>query len=264
MGGSSPPSAPDPYAVAGAQQQLNTNTLEEGQAASQVGQVNPTGSQMYYETGIGPGGVPEYTQVNTLSPNEQNLLGQFQGGQAAAGAGGLGLMDSAAAMYGAGVPNMTQGANSVTNQLMGSELGYLEPFFNTQNQQLQTQLLNQGIDQNSPAYQQAMNNQMQTQGQTVSGFLAQAQPQAFNEAMANYTMPAQLAGTLLGIGAPQAMPFGQNPQQPIQPANLIGSVGQSVAAQEQAYQAQLAQQNAMMSGLGSLGSAGILAMALAA
>ena len=250
------PAVPNPYDVANAQQGLNTQMLEEVQAASNVNQNTPTGSLSYTQTGTGPNGVPEYTATQTLSPAEQQLLTTMQGTQQTAGTQAGNILSNA--NYGANptaaIGNSTSGE---TQALLGQETSYLNPQFTQQTTQLQNQLASQGIYPGSPAYMQQMQNLQLNQNQAVTGFLAQAEPAAYAQAVQSYELPAQTAESLMGVAAPSGLGLTNTPQASGQPANLVGAVSSADSANMQAYQAQLQQQNAMMSGLFGLGAASI-------
>jgi hypothetical protein len=87
-----------------------------------------------------------------------------------------------------GLGDMTAG---LTGQMLSKEVSYLNPFFTPQVDQLDAKLRNQGLAPGNPAYDQAMNALRQTQNQTVTGFLATAEPQAFQQALATQITPWQ-------------------------------------------------------------------------
>ena len=155
------PAVPNPTITADQQQQLNLQTTEQNQAASNVNQVTPTGSLTYAQTGVGPNGIPTYTATQTLSPAEQALLTTMQGTQAVAGTQAGNLLSSAdfgapgSPSPAATIGNSTSGE---TQALLGQETSYLNPQFNEQTSQLDAQLRSQGIFPGSPAYTQQMQN----------------------------------------------------------------------------------------------------------
>jgi hypothetical protein len=257
MGSSPPvPQPTNPNTVAANQQTLNTGAGQASQQGSMVNQNNAYGSLNYTQSGTSPNGTPLYTANTTLSAPEQGLLNTLQGTQTSAGQQGQNLIQGA--NYGAQSPATAIGnaTSGLTGQAVAQEQQYLQPFFQPQTQQLDTQLRNQGFDPSSPAYKQAMNNLMQSQGQTETGFVAQIEPQMYQQSLQNYELPAQLGGSLANLGAPQTpnSSFVQSPQLNIQPADLTGATASYNTAQQAAYQSQLAQQNAMMSGLFGLGT----------
>jgi hypothetical protein len=257
MGSSPPvPQPTNPNIVAANQQTLNTGAGQASQQGSMVNQNNAYGSLNYTQTGTSPNGTPLYTANTALSAPEQGLLNTLQGTQASAGQQGQNLIQGA--NYGSQSPATAIGnaTSGLTGQAVAQEQQYLQPFFQPQTQQLDTQLRNQGFDPSSPAYKQAMNNLMQSQGQTETGFVAQIEPQMYQQSLQNYELPAQLGGSLANLGAPQTpnSSFVQSPQLSIQPADLTGATASYNTAQQASYQSQLAQQNAMMSGLFGLGT----------
>jgi hypothetical protein len=254
------PNVPDPNVTANTQQGLNTQMLEEVQAASNVNQATPTGSLSYTQTGTGPNGVPTYTATQTLSPAEQQLLQTMQGTQQTAGSQAGNLLSGA--NYGAaGSPSPAQAIGDATSgntkALLGQETSYLNPQFTQQTQQLDTQLRSQGIFPGNPAYDQQMQKLQLNQNQAVTGFLATAEPQAYQQAVSSYELPLSMASQELGISQPAGLGLTTTPQASGQPANLEGDVASANTANMAAYNAQLNQQNAMMSGLFGLGAAGI-------
>lgn len=253
------PNVPNPNVTAAQQQQLNAQTLEELQGANQINQQTPTGSLTYTQTGVGPNGVPTYTATQTLSPQEQALLTTMQGTQQTAGSQAGNLL--ANANYGgAGVdPSKIIGdaTSGNTKALLGQETSYLSPVFTQQTQQLDTQLRSQGIFPGSPAYTQQMQNLQMNQNQAITGFLATAEPQAYQQAVSSYELPLTMASQELGISQPAGIGTTTTPQETSSPANLEGDVSSANQANMAAYNAQLNQQNAMMSGLFGLGSAAI-------
>lgn len=250
------PTVPNPYDVANAQQNLNTQTLTELEQANNVNQVTPTGSLTYAQTGTGANGVPTYTATQTLSPAEQQLLTTMQGTQQTAGTQAGNILSNA--NYGANptaaIGNSTSGE---TQALLGQETSYLNPYFQNQTSQLQTQLANQGIYPGSPAYTQQMMNLQGNQNQAVTGFLATAEPAAYQQAVTGYELPAQTAESLMGVASPAGVGTTTTPQETSQPADLTGAVASANQANMAAYNAQMQQQNAMMTGLFGIGGQAI-------
>jgi hypothetical protein len=260
MGGSpSPPPVADPSGVSAGQFAANLAGGESAQAGSQVNQITPTGSLTYYQTGVGPNGVPTYSAVQQLTPQQQELLNLQQQGMGEAGGAGANLMANTFDQYSTPT-NLTDAAGGATQQLLGQETSYLQPFFSQQTSQLDTQLRNQGIMPGTPAYNQQMMENAANQNQAVTGFLAQAEPSAFQQAQTNYLTPLQVAGTLMGenvpgnVGAPET---GQAPS--YEAPNVIGANATAQQGLEQNYQAQMAQQAAMLQGLMGIGSAAVKA-----
>jgi hypothetical protein len=299
-------------ATAQGQQTLNANALETSQAASQLNQNNQYGGLTYTQTGTGPNGVPTYTANISLNPQEQALFNQFTQNRGTAGAEAGGLIGSAGNVIGGGVGQINQGnaltgegssiinnanyggqnasdviggmTSGTTQDIMNKETSYLNPFFSTETSQLDTQLRSQGMKPGDPGYDTAMNKLNQSHGQTVTGFEAQIEPQAYAQAVSSYELPLNIGENIGGYGQSVAKGgegqtaagegiggFGTGlagfgnagnvnsslvgaPQYNMPGANLIGATANDQQAQMAAYQAQLQQQSAMMSGIAGIGS----------
>ena len=260
MCGDAPPPPPsDPKVTAAQQQQLNTATTAQNQAASQTNQITPWGSSMYYQTGVGPNGIPTYTNVQNLTPQQATLLAlQQQGSGLAAGAGANAL---AGAFDQYSTPQDFTGADGLTERLMGRQLEQLTPHFETQTNQLDTKLRNQGIMPGTPAYDQQMKELRGSQDMAVTSFLNQAEPMAFDQALKQYMLPAQLSTNLMGLNqvVQPNQTYISTPQATGAPADLVGATSAADKAKMDAYKIQQDQQSAMMSGLfktaGTVGAA---------
>jgi hypothetical protein len=254
------PSSPSTGSIQGAgtdlgqKQQLtnlgafNTNAVNQG---------NVYGGVNYTQTGVGPNGMPTYTATTSLSPQQQALYNQFTGTQGQAGAAANALM--AGANYGATSPTTAIGdmSSGLTGQMMDSWQKAQQPFFTTQQQQLDTQLRNQGVQPGNPAYDVAMRNLQTNQGYAVAGAASQFEPQAFGQATSLYQMPMQMGTQLAQFGAPTTpnASFVQTPQ--MQPADLAAALSAEIPAFMQPYSAAYQQYGNMMSGLFGLGGAGL-------
>ncbi len=254
-GGSSPPSVQNPNVTAATQAGFNTAAGTESQAGSSTSQFNPYGNLQYSQTGTGPGGVPLYSSSLNLNPTQQNLLNILTGTQARAGQQGQNLLNQAD--YGGQSPtqaigNQTQG---IEGGLMGGWLQSQSPWMTLATDQMDTKLRNQGFSPGEPGYDNAMKNLTQGNSMAVAGAASQFQPQAFQEASSLYQLPASLGAQLAQFGQPQSpgSSLVQTPGLNIQSPDYTGAVSSAQQAQEQNYQAQIAQSNALMSGLFGLG-----------
>jgi hypothetical protein len=274
MGQPSPPSpgtiASEATGLSNEQQGYNIGA----QAGSQYNQSDPYGSLNYSQTGVGPGGVPLYSATTSFSPAQQNLYNQYTGTQAQAGANAA--TDLGFGNYGTVSPSQQIGSatSGTTGQLENMYLGSVEPFFQTQQQQLDTQLQNQGFTANSPsggtnnpngptaqgnpAYNNAMRQLTTNQDQAALGAAAQFEPSAFSQATSLYNLPLTTSEQLAQWGAPTSPTSQFTSNTPALSApNAIGA-DQAVGSQAEAqYQAQQAQYNAMISGLFGVGSAAL-------
>lgn len=243
------PTPTNPNVVAADQQTLNTQAAEKSQEGSMVGQVTPTGSLSYSQTGTASDGTPLYTATTKLSPEQQQLLNTLQGTQQVAGNQAKTILGGA--NYGAVDPSTAIGnaTSGLVGGAMDKEISYLNPYFSQQTSQLDTQLRNQGFAPGQPGYDNAMRALQNNQGNTVTGFEASIEPQMFQQASSVYQMPLQMAESLGQFGSPSSPNFVQTPQNSTQPADLTSATANYNQSNMAAYNAKLAQNNAMMSGL---------------
>ena len=257
---SPPPVVNNPATVIPQQQQANIDSAKEGQAMSMVNQNTDFGNLSYNQTGTGPGGVPLYTATNTLAAPLQNILSALRGGATNQVAQGGYDQGSAADKIG----DMTHG---ITGDIMGQYKGYLDPFFTTSTQQLDTQLRNQGLmpsASSNPAdpstwgpYERAMNQLQQNQGQQVNSLLASVEPQAYNQATSQYLAPLTTAAAELGIINPNTASgsYINPPQANVGQTDVTGAYNNYQSALNDQYKQQVAANGNMMSGIFGVPSA---------
>ena len=277
MGGkSSAPSAPNPAQTAGAQQALN-----------QVNQYSPLGSSVYTPTGQSIDGVPTYNNTTTLSPQMQQLFNQQISNQTGLAGGEQSLVGKVDSSAGTANPFGLQGNAGVSsgqlsnmfnqqqNAAYESQMGYLQPQFQQQTGQLQDQLAQQGITEasNPTAYanamklmndqqtfqgQQAYNNSYQTGLQGMQSLFgmgatnANLNNSANQQYLGDQTTQINQLNALLGTTQAQMPSFSSNGQN----SNYMNAV-------QNQYNSQLASYNNQQSGLFGLGSAGLMAYAMA-
>lgn len=182
------PSPPDPFDTARAQSQQNRAAAIDNATLNRINTYTPWGSQEFDITGY-QRGVPQYEQTINLSPEQQQLLDtQNQQDLALAGYGNEvigqlrgGPMDTSglpalgsdfASEYDVAGPQMSidrsglpglPGADDldayrteVSDALYGRNTRYLDDRYGRGEDQLRTRLANQGIDEGSEAYTNAM------------------------------------------------------------------------------------------------------------
>lgn len=275
MGKPSAPPAPDYAAAATAQGQANTAAAAQSSKMSNPNINNPYGSQtVSYDAN----NIPTVTQ--TLSPTQQKLFDQNN--QISQDYGNLAQSAMAnVAQQGIGTPlDMTNIGSAPTAGQQGWDNAYNaimqrnQPFMDRSNSQLQTQLANQGLAPDSEAYKNAMMDQAQNNNNFALGAQAQAtdqqqaqfgmdttaQQNALGQAITLRELPMNEANALRSgsqISVPQFQQFSgtQTAPAPI----MQGAQNQYQAAQN-TYGQQSANYNNMMSGLFSLGGAGLMAM----
>lgn len=250
----SAPAAPDPNVVAANQSAYNTKALRESQAATQINQNTPTGSLNYVQTGTDQYGNPTYTLRSQLSPEQQSLLTNVQNIGNVAGSAGTNLISDAYGQY-SSVPNIFEGADSLTQQRMAQHLAFQDPFNKQDTSWLDNQLRNQGILPGTPAYDAQMNRLQAQQGRSMQEFEANILPQSFSESMQNYQLPLQTATQLMQLGQPSGINPQQTPsytQKPVDYGNITNQAYQNEMAR---YQQETQNRSAMLNGIFGIGGA---------
>jgi len=258
-----------------------------------INQYTPYGSTVYNQTGdftVDANGnqVPTYSQTTSLSPMGQQILSGEQGvasslipaaqtlGQQAQSSTTTPLNFNTAdsAILNASPQQLEQNA---ANAVYREQAGFLNPQWDQQQQQLQDQLSRQGIPVGSDAYNNSMkqfaNNRTQAyqaaqdsataQGaqsaQTLFGMAQAGQNQNIQQQQLAQQNPLQLLSEMYGATpTTPSQPLTPTSQVGVSPTDTIGAQALSTNARQQAYQAQVAQQNSMYGGLASLGSTAAL------
>lgn len=243
----SAPAPPDPTATANAQEGLNKETAQTQAELNMVNQTTPYGSMTYNQTGTAPDGTPTYTSTQTLNPAEQKLFNTYVGTQQGLGKDAGALMKNLGSSL-TNAPNLDP--STLTNQMMQWGQQYMQPIFNQQQSNLDSQLQAQGITQGSQAYGNAQNLQARNVDNAYENLFMQAEPMAYSQALSSYQAPIQTLGTLLGESQPGSVSqnLTQTPSEQIQPADIQSLTEQNYAQQNANYEN-------TMSGLFSIPSA---------
>jgi hypothetical protein len=254
-GGSSAPATPDYTGAANATAAANLKAAQTAAAANRVNQFTPYGSLQYSEAGTDSQGNPTYNATQTPSPQLagaiNNSLGQVSN-QYANGFNGGNLPS-----YGIN-PNQ-----SYTDAIMSR----LQPQQAMEQKQFDAQMANQGIPVGSEAYQNAARIFQQGQNDqrtsaTVGGIGVglQANQQQYNQNLANYQLPLNVANQIKGLATPNYVNPAQ--QATTSGADILGATQAGYNANMGAYNAQQAQNAGLTSGLmglgGTLGAAYLL------
>lgn len=231
----SPPSPPNPQQTANAQEQLNEQTAVTQAQLNMVGQNTPYGSLSYAQTGTNPDGTPKFTSTEQYNPEVQKLFNTGIGTE-------QGIANSANSLIKNLGQSLTKAPDlsnqALVNQMMQWGNQYMQPIFNQQQSNLNSQLASQGITQGSDAYNNAQNLQSRNVNNAYENLFMQAEPTAFNQALTKYEAPIQTLGTLLGESQPGSInsQLTNTPQEQIQPANEESLVQQDYGYNLQNYQ----------------------------
>jgi hypothetical protein len=198
----------------------------------------------------GPNGT--WTANQSYSPQEQALFNSLVGTQQTAGAAANPLLQSA--NYGAGTPDFASTSAGPTADLVRQATNAIIPQAQFSISNANNQAQNSGYAVGSEAYNQAMEPLYQGLGSAISGFEAQFQPTAFNEAMQQYQTPLNTATSLANLGAPAPLnsSFVGAPTVQTQAANATTANQQAYNQKANNFGGLVQGANSALSGLGAL------------
>lgn len=268
MGSKSDPPPPPDYV--GAANTTAAGNLEAARAATQanrVNQVTPQGTQTW--THDPKAGSPDsgWTQTTSLSPEQQSLYNKdiaIKGGLGDVATRGLGYVQNT---LNSPFDKSKLAAEAVNpgETAQSSILRRMQPQLDRDREALHTQLLNQGLQPGSAAYDTAMRradqqsndaySQAALQGISVG---QQARQQGIQEQNFFRNEPVNMLNAVRSGAQVQSPVFGMVPQQQTTAGpDVLSAVSRGYDAQVANSNAQNAAGGNMMSGLFSLGSAAL-------
>lgn len=248
MGSSpSPPPAPDPVATANAQTASNKATAITSYGLNATDQVTPYGNLSYSQGTPWSDGTPHYTATQTLSPEQQNLYNL--GTQTQSNLGNIGVEQSDKVR---GILNTPFDINSaINNQQSDIAAKLLDPQWQQREGALQTQLANQGVQQGSEAYTNALRDFGMQRDNSYNSALLAGRGQAATEALAQRNQPLNEISALLSNSQVQLPSFTNTPQSQVANTDVAGITNSAFQNNFANYNAQMQQQNAIYGALGS-------------
>ena len=273
--GKSAPSAPPPPDYAGAAKETAAGNLEAARAniaANRVNQITPYGNVNYAMTGEDKYGNPTWTATQTLAPDQQRLLdiqNKLSIGTGELGEQGLGYVRNMISQPFDTTKLPSTGINP-SQSYQEAYMQRLAPQIQQNREALTLELTNKGI----PVGSEAWNRAFRTLGQKENDLLLGATTQGFNVGQAARGQALQEQAYLrnepintlnaVRSGAQVTSPQFVNPAQQAVTAgpDLLGAAQAQGNAAMNAYNAQVASQNANTSGLYSLGGSALMAGAM--
>ena len=245
---------------------MNQNTATTQQLLNMTNQVTPDGTLTYSQTGnntfTGADGkqytVPQFTATQTLSPTQQLLKDLSD--RTKQNIGQIGV-DQSAKIGGILGTNVNLSNDAVESRLMELGTKRLNPQFARDEEALRTRLANSGIRAGSDAWNAEMQRFGQTKNDALDQLLLSGRQQSINEILTERNQPLNEISALMSGSQVSQPSFTNTPQTSVAGVDYAGMVRDNYNAQNQQYQAKVAQNNALMGGLfglaGSLGGMGI-------
>lgn len=243
------PKPPAPLDVAKTTEQANTQNLANANQQVSFNRVNQTDAMgntlNYTRTGTNPDGTPMYSAQQSLGQTGQMYAGGLANlGQQYMQRAGQGIESSGDAL----------------NRAYDMATSFSAPRMERERAQMNTQLVNQGLDPSSEAYRNRMMDVSEQQSNAQNTLAAQLQGQMFNQGLAgrqqsmNELNPGmQFANNALSPGYVNA------PNVNVGNVDIGGLAAANQAGQWQNYNAQMAQRNAMLGGLAGIGGSLLMA-----
>jgi hypothetical protein len=264
-------SAPPPPDYSGAAKETAAGNLDAARAATAANRVNqytPYGSLEYKVSGEDPYGNATWSATQSLAPAQQQLL-DYQN-QASLGLGqltgkGLGYVNNMLDTPFDTSKLPTTGFNP-SQSYQDAYMQRLQPQIAQGREALQTQLANSGIPVGSEAYRRAMMGQGQKENDLLAaattqgfGIGQQARQSALQEQAYLRNEPLNTLNAVRSGAQVQGPSFVNSAQQATTAGpDLLGAQQMGYNAQLAASNAQNASNNAMTSGLFSLGGAALM------
>lgn len=252
-----PPPAPDYTGAAAATAAGNVDAARLATKANRVNQYTPYGALTYANN---VGGDPDrWDSAITLTPTGQQLLDYDNASRLGLGSLTTGAMGRVS--QGLEQPFDYGSVDDVYNKAYQTATSRLDDRFGRDQTSLETQLTNQGLRPGSEAWDNAMKSfnygkndaYQQAQGQAIA-----TMPQTYQMAQALRSQPLNELNALRTGSQVQNPTFQTAPQQQTTPgANLLGAEQAAGQYNQGLYNAQVGQNNAMTSGLFSLGAAAL-------
>lgn len=265
MGKPSAPTPPDPKQTSAAQTGTSVATALANSSLNNVNQVGPEGSKTYSQSGTykftdpytnQTYDIPNYTQTTSLSPEQQKLYDLNNQTQQNLGNIGVQQSDKIGSLL--NTPFDPATANkAVEDKIYALGSARLDPRFARESDALNTQLANQGIQPGSAAWKAQMEQFGQTKNDAYNQLSLNGNQQAFQQAQATRNQPINEVTALMSGSQVSQPNFGATPQTTIPTTDNAGLINQSFNQQQQQYQMQTQQQNAIFGGLMGLGAAGV-------
>lgn len=265
------PAIPDPYATAAAQTASDKETAWYNAQLANMDQETPYGNLTYQN--LGTKEAPKWKSTIALSPEQQQLYNtqtQSENALASLGADQLGrIRESVSTPFsydGIGDAPTAQSVEQLSQQGQDALMARLNPQFGYDEEALRTRLINQGIGQNSEAYDREMDRfnqakndarmQAVLQGASYGRTLQNQALQRRNQGIQEYTTQRNAPlneYTAMTSGAQIQNPsFTSGGNEGINPVDLAGLINQNYQNQMGAYNSKVAGQNSTTSGLFSL------------
>lgn len=248
------PPAPDPVATAKAQSESNVKSAVAQYGLNATNQRTPSGNLTYNQIGTWEDGTPRFEVVQEYSPAQQGLFNL--GEQTSTNLGQVGVEQSDKIRNILNTPYNIDASRG--EKLSDINRTFLDPQWNRRDEALKTELFNSGIRPGSEAYKNAQTDQADQRQRAYDQMYLDSYGQANQAALTERNQPInEITALMRGAGVSQPNFVSNTPTAGIAPTDVIGAQQQSLNQQNVGFQAQQAQNQAMIGGMFGLGKAAI-------
>jgi hypothetical protein len=254
------PKPPSAQSTSAAATGTNVATAIANAQLNNVNQVGPDGTLTYDNTGSYSWTdpftketytIPRTTVTTKLSPEQQAIADQQNRTKLNLGT----LAGDQSEFLNEYMATPFDGSNEATEARL-MELGSkrLDPMLARRREALTTQLSNQGLKQGSEAYERALELDSQSANDAYNQLLLSGRGQAFSEAQATRNQPINEIAALQSGSQVSQPSFGNFSQGSIPTTDNAGLINNNYNQRYSAWQADAANDNALVGGLFGLGS----------
>lgn len=244
-----PPPPPNAAQIAAEQAKYNKEAAIAQYGLNATNQITPQGNLSYVQIGTWADGTPRFQATQTYSPEQQQLYNQHTQNQIGLGKLGGMQIDKITSLL--GTPFDLNSA--LSNQQADQQRQLLDPVWQAREEQLRTRLANSGVGQGSEAYTNAYRDFGDERSRAYTQMLLAGRGQAAQEALSQRNQPINEI-TALQSGSQVSQPnFVGTPQSQVAPTNVLGAYQLQTDAANNAYNQQMASNNAIYGALGSIG-----------
>ena len=240
-----PAPAPDPAATAAAQSSANKATAVAQYGLNATNQNTPTGSLSYRQIGTWDDGTPRFEATTSLNPTEQNIFNTNEATKQ--NIANIGRDQSATVGRLLGTPfDLSKATN---DKVLGFQHEFLDPQWDRQQQNLEAQNIAKGIRPGSEAYTLANRDFSDQRQRAYDQAYLDTYKTGTANALAERNQPINEITALMSGSQVSNPAFANTPSPGVAPTDVIGATQQSLNQSNLGWQAQLAQNQALMGGL---------------
>ncbi len=246
------PAAPDPVKTAAAQATANKDTAVAQYGLNATNQNTPQGKLNYNQIGTWADGTPRFEATTSLSAPEQSIYDTNV--QTRQNVGAIGRDQSARIGTLLGTPFKV--GDATDSKIAQIQKGFLDPEWQKRGEALETDLINRGIRPGSEQYRNMHSDFSSDRSKAYDQSYLDSYGKAQQAALTERNQPINEITALMSgsqVSQPNFIP--NTPTPGIAPTDFLGAQQQSLNQQNVGYNAKVAQNQALMSGLFGLGGA---------